>query len=70
MNEEQMNRFGMLIDKVVSARTYSSTGMLPPSICLEAIDSILREVSGEARELYIEIAGEDPWENHPKEIQP
>ena len=70
MTDQQLNEFGMLIDKVVSARTYSSTRILPANICLDAIDSILREVSSEARELYIEIAGNDPWEDHPAEIQP
>lgn len=70
MTDEQLNRFGVLIDSIMSARTYSSTGMLPPDICLEAIDSILRDVSGDARELYIEIAGDDPWADHPREIQP
>ena len=70
MTEEQLNRFGMLIDSLVSARSYSTTKMLPPDICLEAIDGILKEVSGEARELYIEISGDDPWATHPPEIQP
>lgn len=70
MTQEQLNRFGMLIDSIVSARTYSSTRMLPPDISLDAIDSILREVSHEARELYVEIASDDPWADHPPEIQP
>lgn len=70
ITDEQLNRFGMLIDSIMSARTYTSWGALPPDICLEAIESILGDVSGNARELYIEIAGDDPWKDHPKEIQP
>lgn len=70
ITEQQLDCLGMLIDKVVSARTYSSTGMLPPELSIAAIDAILRETSGELRELYIEISGEDPWEDHPQEIQP
>ena len=70
ITDDQLNRFGMMVDSAVSARTYTTTGMLPPEICLEAIGGILKELSGNARELYVEICGSDPWENHPQEIQP
>ena len=70
ITDDQLNRFGMMVDSVVSARSYTTTGMLPPEICLEAIDGILKELSGDARELYVEISGSDLWADHPREIQP
>lgn len=68
-NEELERRLGSLVDNTVSARTWTTVS-LSPSICLEALASILRDLASELRSLYVDAIGSDPWADHPEEIQP
>jgi hypothetical protein len=66
---ELESRLGAIVDMAVSARTYTRVP-LPPPVCLEALTSMLDELCGELRVLYVDSFCHDPWENHPKDIQP
>lgn len=68
--EELENRLGQITDNAVSARTYTTTRILPPVLCLDALENLLKELTRDLRELYIDATGSDPWADHPKEIQP
>lgn len=63
MNEEQKEKFGELIDEFENLVFALKTPFLPAEIHLEGVRGALPEKVEELKKLYIEITGDNPWED-------
>jgi len=59
--EEIAQRIGELADKAENFMQYQNAAM-PPHIKLDAMWHGLKELEVELKLLYIELAGNDPWD--------
>jgi len=68
MTPEQIERLGLLADKAANCEAFADmrkTGAPLPMI-VDGMVSITGDLKTELRALYVEIAGNDPWEGDAK----
>jgi len=66
MNEEQLDRLGQeIVDKADNFLEYKNMA-LPPKMIIDALLNGPSEIRSTARDLYVELSGDDPWETFDK----
>lgn len=64
MNAAQLEALGQIVE---SAANYEALTMLPmpTEVHFGALLDGMRKLRDEARRLYVEVSGDDPWDGHP-----
>lgn len=61
MNEDQKDRLGRLADRIDNL-THAMALPLPDSVHLQALRDAMPELRDELKAIYVEVTGENPWE--------
>ena len=61
ITDEQLEKLGKLIDRIDNV-THAGMIPMPDKLRLQAIGEFLPELHSELKSLYVEIAGDDPWD--------
>jgi hypothetical protein len=65
ITRKQLETLGKLSDKAANLRAASHL-RLPPEMHVTQLSNGMKEIRDEIRELYIDIAHENPWDLEPK----
>lgn len=61
LTEDLERRLGAIVDRAENA-LHGMKMPVNPTIHLQGLEGILREIRDDARKVYVEIEGNDPWE--------
>lgn len=62
MTPGQIDNLGSIID---AAANYEALSAMPPPVACQGMGHGLRDLAHRLRALYVELAGNDPWEGDP-----
>ena len=62
IDDKQLQTLGMLVDKAENYLAWATNPMSPADLKIDAMKTGLTEISEELKELYIELAGDNPWQ--------
>lgn len=62
MKPEQIETLGSIIEEAIN---YEALGAMPAKLAQDGMRHGLASIAHRLREIYVEVAGDDPWDGNP-----